>query len=319
MPLHLGRDICGHLAIAEQREWLVTNGIGGYACGTVAGLLTRHYHGLLVAALKPPLDRTLLVTKLNEQVLYGGKTYALGTNRWVNGSVSPQGYRYIEQFALEGTIPTQFAEVVGHSGDDYSTLSEQTRQGMQRFWSDSLGYCYDMPDGPDGPDASLRPNQIFAVALPGLSAWYQDSPLSPQRVGPSIFSPQHQKAVVDRVSQELLTSYGLRSLSPNHPDYSGRYGGDPVQRDSHYHQGPVWSWLMGPFVQAHFQVYHDPVAARRFLEPMADHLLNGCVGSLSEIFDGDAPHDPRGTFAQAWTVAEVLRSRCLIENATNHP
>lgn len=688
MTLHLGRDICGHLATAEQREWLVTNGLGSYACGTVAGLLTRHYHGLLVAALKPPLERTLLVTKLDETVLYGGETYPLATNRWADGSVSPQGYRYLERFALEGTIPTwayalgdallekqiwmeqganttyvryhlkrssgpvrisvkalvnyrdhhgatqgegwamqvnpltagssssqhtgvklvafdgatpfylmadaglctpahgwyqgydlaverergifshddhlhcatftvelavgqsftviatttepdtlpwdgalerqqahdrrcledwyanalaptapdwieqlvlaadqfvvarpmagapdgktviagypwfgdwgrdtmialpgltvatgrshlarpilhtfaqyldqgmlpnlfpeagtapeyntvdailwffeairvyfaatqdvallqdlfpnlvevvrwhqqgtryrihldtdgliyagepgvqltwmdakigdwvitprigkpieinalwynalvtlaQFADALGHPSGDYRTLAEQTHQGMQRFWSDHLGYCYDVIDGPNGDDPSLRPNQIFAVALPGLSAWPQTSPQTSSRISfqssPPIFSHQRQKAVVDRVAQDLLTSYGLRSLSPHHPDYAGYYGGDPVQRDSHYHQGPVWGWLIGPFVQAHWQVYHNPAMARSFLEPLADHLLSGCIGNLSEIFDGDAPHTPRGTFAQAWTVAEVLRAWCLLEQPT---
>lgn len=106
MLLQFGRDICSHLATAEQREWLITNGIGSYACGTVAGVLTRHYHGLLVAALKPPLDRTLLVTSLNEQVIYGSNSYDLTTNRWADGTVAPRGYRHIERFELEGTIPT---------------------------------------------------------------------------------------------------------------------------------------------------------------------------------------------------------------------
>ncbi len=682
MTLHLGRDLCGHLATAEQREWLVTNGIGGYGCGTVAGLLTRHYHGLLVAALQPPLERTLLVTKLDETALYGGETYALATNRWADGSVSPRGYRYLERFALEGTIPTwtyalgdallvkqiwmeqganttylryhlrrgsgpvwlsatalvnyrdhhgatqgagwamqitplgygqpsgvkivafegatpvylmadgglctpahtwyqgydlaverhrgiipqddhlhcatfraelgvgqsltlvatttdpdtvswagalerqqvhdrrciedwyapdrdrrapawveqlvlaadqfivarpvagetsgktviagypwfgdwgrdtmialpgltvatgrpslarpilqtfaqyldqgmlpnlfpeagtapeyntvdailwcfeairvyvaatqdralltdlfpalvevvrwhqqgtryhihldddgliyagqpgvqltwmdakvgdwvitprmgkpieinalwynalvtlaQFAEALGQPSGDYRTLAEQTRQGLQRFWSDSLGYCYDVIDGPDGADPRLRPNQIIAVALPGLSPWPRGSSHASPRSQPPIFSPQRQKAVVDRVAQALLTSYGLRSLSPLHPDYAGRYGGDPVQRDSHYHQGPVWGWLIGPFVQAHWQVYQDSAAAQSFLAPLADHLIGGCIGSLGEIFDGDAPHQPRGTFAQAWTVAEVLRAWCLLDQATSH-
>lgn len=679
MTLHLGRDICSHLVTAEQREWLITNGIGGYGCGTVAGLLTRHYHGLLVAALQPPLGRTLLVTKLDETVLYDNETYALATNRWADASVSPQGYRCLERFALEGTIPTwtyalgdallikqiwmeqgsnttylryhlsrgsgpgrlsitalvnyrdhhhttqgkgwvmevdalendhprgvkviafegatpfylmadgglctpthawyegydlaverhrgitphddhlhcatfraklavgqslmlvattaapdtvqwagalerqqahdrhciedwyaqaparrappwveqlvlaadqfivarpvvgeansktviagypwfgdwgrdtmialpgltvatgrpslarpilrtfaqyldqgmlpnlfpeagtapeyntvdaalwfveairvyvaatqdrallkalfpalvevvrwhqqgtryhihldddgliyagqpgvqltwmdakigdwvitprigkpieinalwynallnlaQFSEALGQPSDDYRLLAEQTRQGLQRFWSDYLGYCYDVIDGPDGDDPSLRPNQIFAVALPGLSPWPQPSSQTSLRSHRPIFSPQRQKAVVDRVAQALLTSYGLRSLSPHHPDYAGHYGGDPVQRDSHYHQGPVWGWLMGPFVQAHWQVYQDPVAARSFLAPLADHLLSGCIGNLNEIFDGDMPHDPRGTFAQAWTVAELLRAWCLLEQA----
>jgi predicted glycogen debranching enzyme len=104
MNIEFGRDICGALGTAETREWLVTNGIGGYASGTVAGLLSRRYHGLLVAALQPPLGRTLLLTKLDEVVLYDGIAYALHTNRWTDRVVAPHGYRQIESFALEGTV-----------------------------------------------------------------------------------------------------------------------------------------------------------------------------------------------------------------------
>jgi predicted glycogen debranching enzyme len=106
MNIEFGREICGDLSSAEAREWLVTNGIGGYASGTVAGLLTRRYHGLLVAALQPPLGRTLLLTKLDETVEYDKIAYALHTNRWADGNVEPHGYRHIESFELEGTIPT---------------------------------------------------------------------------------------------------------------------------------------------------------------------------------------------------------------------
>ena len=113
--------------------------------------------------------------------------------------------------------------------------------------------------------------------------------------------------MVDICSRALLTSHGLRSLSPEHPDYRGRYGGDRYQRDGAYHQGTVWGWLLGPFVQAHLQVYQDPIQARQLLEPMVNHLQDRGIGNLSEIFDGDAPHFPRGCIAQAWTVAEVLR------------
>jgi len=155
-------------------------------------------------------------------------------------------------------------------------------------------------DGPEGNDAALRPNQIFAVALP-----------APSLPGQALLAPEQQTAVVEIVAQQLLTSYGLRSLAPAHPDYQGQYGGDPVQRDSAYHQGAVWGWLIGPFVQAHFQVYRNLELAKSFLSPMAHHLNGGCVGTLGEIFDGDAPHQPRGAFAQAWTVAEVLRTYCL--------
>lgn len=104
-PADFGRDVCGDLPSGEQREWLVTNGLGGFASGTLAGLLTRRYHGLLVAALKPPLGRTLLVAKLDETVEYGGRSYSLATNRWGSGSVEPQGWRHIERFRLEGTTP----------------------------------------------------------------------------------------------------------------------------------------------------------------------------------------------------------------------
>jgi len=673
MVIQFGRDICGQLALAERREWLVTNGIGGYACGTIAGTLTRHYHGLLNAALKPPLDRTLLLAKVDETVVYGGQTYRLYCDRWADGCVTPHGYLHLERFALEGTIPTwyyalrdglltkrvwmeqgsnttyirydlkqasapvhlslkalvnhrkhhhstsgrdwmmhiepiesrnlslgeggavpvqagiqvtagaettpfyvisdrgtctpqhewywgydlaveryrgidphddhlhggtfeiklsegeqvtlvattewpdrvpiagaiarqqrheqhlrdrwqashratssapawleqlvlaadqfvvarstarevsgktviagypwfgdwgrdtmialpglaiatgrpelarpmlrtfahyvdqgmlpnvfpeagdrpayntvdatlwyfeairqyyavshdapllkalfpvladiihwhqrgtrysihldedgllyagdgqwqltwmdakagdwvvtprtgkaveinalwynallimaQFADQLGVSTAPYRELAAQTRQGFQRFWSDSLGYCQDVLDTPMGADAALRPNQIFAVALPTLDA-----------AGPALLTPPQQRAVVETVAQHLLTSYGLRSLSPAHPDYCGHYGGDRLERDGCYHQGTVWSWLIGPFIQAHLRVYQNPALARTLLDPFADHLRDGCIGTLSEIFDGDAPFTPRGAFAQAWSVAEVLRS-----------
>jgi predicted glycogen debranching enzyme len=641
-----GREICGDLHCAEQREWLVTNGIGGFASGTVAGLLTRRYHGLLIAALQPPLSRTLLVAKLDEFAQYDGRSYALATNRRTGGAVDPQGYRLIERFRLEGTTPVwtfafadallekriwmeqgsnttyvqyqvlrasapidltlhalvnyrdyhattnggdwrmeitpverglrvdaypgatpfyllsssaeaepthdwyrnfdlaaercrglddrddhlrpglfhvklnpsesitvllsttysnkpadnapwecqqchesqiirqgcqptdpawvrqyvlaadQFivrrptaAEPDGRSviagyhwfGDwgrdtmialpgltlatgrpevarsiirtfaryvdrgmlpnrfpdageapEYNTvdatlwyfeavrqyfaptndlatlrelfpilaeiidwhvrgtrynikvdpadgllyagepgvqltwmdakvgdgvvtprigkpievsalwlnacatmsrlaralkqpakkfesLAEQTRKGFSRFWNPDTGYCYDVLDAPEGNDASLRPNQLFAVSLP-------ESPLAPDQ----------QRAVVEICARQLLTSHGLRSLAPGDTRYIGHYGGGPRERDAAYHQGTVWGWLLGPFVRAHLRVYKDPKAAARFLQPMAHHLKLHGLGTASEIFDGDAPFTPRGCIAQAWTVAEIL-------------
>lgn len=103
--VQLGRDICGDLHTAEQREWLVTNGMGGYACGSIAGLLTRRYHGLLVAALNPPLERTLLLTKLDEQIHYAGRLYELQVDRWADGTVTAWGHQLIEHFHLEGSLP----------------------------------------------------------------------------------------------------------------------------------------------------------------------------------------------------------------------
>ncbi|MBD2458024.1 amylo-alpha-1,6-glucosidase [Nostoc sp. FACHB-87] len=660
MCMEFGREICGNLEIAETREWLVTNSIGGYASGTVAGLLTRRYHGLLIAALHPPLGRTLLLAKLDETVLYGDRTYPLHTNRWANQTVSPQGYRHIESFTLEGTIPlwrlavadallekriwmqlganttyiqyilrratqplqltlkamvnyrdyhsdthsngwqmlveaveqgicvtadpsatpfyllsdkasstpvhnwyydfdlaverdrglndkedhlhaatfavtlhpgetvtfvastekqidlhgetalklrrtqeqkllglwqsnrpitaqespawikhlvlgadqfivdrsvpeeshgktiiagypwfsdwgrdtmislpgltiatgrpevarailrtfakyvnqgmlpnrfpdvgeepeyntvdatlwyfeairaydnatnddhllselfpvladiiywhcrgtrygihldptdgllyageigtqltwmdakvgdwvvtprigkpvevnalwynalrtmAKFARQLGKPHQEYEAMADRALARFSRFWNEALGYCYDVIDSPDGDDGALRPNQIFAVSLP-------ESPLTPTQ----------QKGVVEVCGRMLLTSHGLRSLSPEHPQYQGIYGGNQYRRDGAYHQGTVWGWLLGPFVLAHLRVYKNPQQARQFLEPMANHLTASGVGNLSEIFDGDAPMTPRGCTAQAWTVAEVLRAWLATES-----
>lgn len=199
-------------------------------------------------------------------------------------------------------IMAQFAQRLGKPSNDYRRLAKQCSTSFQRFWNEAQGYCYDVIDTPDGDDDALRPNQIFAVALPYSTAQLSD-----------LLSPVQQKSVVDVVARELLTSYGLRSLAPEHPNYSGHYGGDPRQRDSVYHQGPVWGWLLGPFVQAHLRVYNNPAQARELLEPMADHISDAGLGTISEIFDGNPPHIPRGCFAQAWSVSEILRTWVAIE------
>ncbi|OFW27981.1 MAG: glycogen debranching protein [Acidobacteria bacterium RIFCSPLOWO2_12_FULL_65_11] len=184
-----------------------------------------------------------------------------------------------------------FARRLRKPAKPWEELSARVRTGFERFWNERAGCCYDVIDGPDGLDDALRPNQIFTVSLP-------ESPLSRVR----------QKRVVDACARHLLTSYGLRSLAPGHPQYQGRYGGDQWRRDGAYHQGTVWAWLLGPFALAHFKVYGDVVAARSFLEPLAQHLRDYGVGSIAEIFDGDAPFAPRGCIAQAWSVAETLRA-----------
>ena len=659
--LDFGRDVCGHLPVAERREWLVTNSIGGYASGTISGLLTRRYHGLLIAALRPPLGRMLLLTKLDETATYDGRTYPLFANRWAGGQVQPAGFHYLERFYLEGTTPVwafacadallekhiwmqpganttyvrynlrratapltltikalvnyrghhgnthaddwqmriasmkhglrvtafegatpfyllsdqakataqhdwyknfflsvedyrgleahedhlhaggfratlhpgesltlvastqatpnldgacayterqayeqdliaqsgvlsqskdghadapdrarhlvlaadqfivrrplsdegvsdgpdgltviagypwfgdwgrdtmislpgltlvtgrhdvaarilrtfarfvdqgmlpnrfpeadetpeyntvdatlwyfeairayhaatgddallrelypllqeiiewhqrgtryniqvdpadgllyagepgvqltwmdakvndlvvtprigkpveinalwyntlcsiaDFARRLGEPADRYETLAEQVYIGFARFWNKATGYCYDVMDGPDGDDPALRPNQLLAVSLPY-------SPLLPEQ----------QRAVVNICARHLLTSHGLRSLSPDDPAYVGRYGGDQRQRDAAYHQGGVWGWLIGPFVSAYRRVYGDHERARSFLQPFIHHLADHGLGSISEIFDGDPPFIPRGCIAQAWSVAEALRA-----------
>ncbi|MCI0727616.1 MAG: glycogen debranching protein, partial [Chloroflexi bacterium] len=173
----------------------------------------------------------------------------------------------------------------------YDQLAGRVEEGFARFWNEAAGYCYDVLDGPDGHEATLRPNQILAVSLPY-------SPLPAGR----------QKAVVDTCARHLLTSHGLRSLAADHPDYIGIYGGNQRKRDAAYHQGTVWSWLIGPFAMAHLRVYGDPEAAQSYLRPLFHHLADHGLGSVSEIFDGDPPFTPRGCPAQAWGVAELLRA-----------
>ena len=674
MKIEFGREVCSNLKIAELREWLVTNGIGGYASGTIAGVLTRRYHGLLVGALKPPVARTLLLTKLDETVNYNGQVYDLSTNYWADGTVAPQGYLNIESFHLEGTTPVwnfafadgllekciwmeqgenttyirysykrgsqpltlslkalvnyrdhhssthvisasvgkieqitdrvlaiqvfldaaslylsaisddrtnnfsweientwyrdfalaienyrglddledhlhtatgrvilqpgdsitivastrsdreqvqynnqererelislfytqnklqtapkwieqlvlaadqfivdrpltnnpegktiiagypwftdwgrdtmislpgltistgrydiakiilrtfaqyvdrgmlpnvfpdlgetpeyntvdatlwyfeairtyynatkdrellaelfpllteiidwhikgtryhihmddddgllyagesgvqltwmdakvgdwvvtprigkpievnalwynalacmvDFARFLGESETQYRQIAAKTRTYFPKFWDEEGGYCYDVIDSPQGNDTSFRPNQILAVSLPG-----RDNSVGAIRQSP-LLKLEQQKMVVDKVGQKLLTSYGLRSLSSDNLDYVGIYGGNQLQRDGSYHQGTTWSWLIGHFIQAHLQVYNNPKLARSFLFPMTHHLQDGCIGSISEIFDGHVPFTPRGCFAQAWSVAEVLRGWLLTVNS----
>ena len=184
-----------------------------------------------------------------------------------------------------------FARLLGHAPEPWDALAERVGASFARFWNEAAGYCFDVLDGPQGHEAMLRPNQIFAVSLP-------ESPLSLAQQG----------QVVEACGRYLLTSFGLRSLGPAEPGYQGRYEGGPVARDGAYHQGTVWAWLLGPFALAHLRVHGDGEAARAFLAPMAQHLREFVVGSIAEIFDGDAPFSPRGCPAQAWSVAETLRA-----------
>jgi predicted glycogen debranching enzyme len=163
----------------------------------------------------------------------------------------------------------------------------------ERFWYAEGGYLYDVVDGPDGKnDPALRPNQVFAISL-----------------SHPVLVEDRWEPVLDVVERELVTPVGLRSLARNHPDYKPRYDGDLRSRDAAYHQGTVWSWLAGPFVDAWLKVNpgkHEEAA--KFLAGFGPHLGEAGMGSISEIFDAEPPFTPRGCVAQAWGVAEVLRS-----------
>ncbi len=189
-----------------------------------------------------------------------------------------------------------FARAAGKPPGEFDSAAERTLTGFGQFWNEGAGCCFDVLDGPGGNDPALRPNQIFAVSL-------SSSPLSPER----------QRKVVNACAEKLLTSHGLRSLTPDSPAYKGVYGGDQSSRDGAYHQGTVWGWLIGPLAMAHMKVYGDAEKARGFLRPMLDHMKSAGVGSMSEIFDGNPPMRPRGCIAQAWTVGEVLRALAGID------
>ena len=187
-----------------------------------------------------------------------------------------------------------FAQLLDEAdaAEELTAAAEQVALSFnERFWYAAGGHLYDVLDGPEGADASLRPNQLFAISL-------RHSPLDAARA----------RCVVERCAAELWTPVGLRSLARSHPRYVGRLTGDQWQRDGAYHQGTVWSWLLGPFAIAHYRVYRDASAARALLAGIEAHLRDACIGQVSEVFDGDAPFTPRGCFAQAWGVAEVLRA-----------
>ena len=177
-------------------------------------------------------------------------------------------------------------------------LLDHAGKNFDRFWNADRACLYDVIDveGGGGRDDRIRPNQILAISLPYCT-----------------LSAAQMRAVVERCGRDLLTSYGLRTLSPTDPQYIGQYAGNPRQRDAAYHMGTVWSWLLGPFARAHYRVHGDARLAQSLLDPIGEHVNSACIGTVSEVFDGDAPHTARGCFAQAWSVAEILRSWLYLE------
>jgi predicted glycogen debranching enzyme len=178
-----------------------------------------------------------------------------------------------------------------HAGRVYESFNN-------RFWYAEAGYLYDVVDTEEGnDDASCRPNQLFSISLPN-----------------AVLAPERWRSVLQVAQDKLLTPVGLRSLAPDDPEFKPTYHGDLKTRDAAYHQGTVWAWLIGPFIDAWLKVYpEDRAGARRFLEGFREHLNEACIGSISEVFDAVPPFTPRGCIAQAWSIAEVLR--CWVETS----
>jgi glycogen debranching enzyme len=184
---------------------------------------------------------------------------------------------------------------LNNESKDYNNLAQKVSKSFSdAFWFDEGQYLYDHING-ETKNTAIRPNQIFAVSLPY-----------------SMLSKKRQRNVVEIVKEHLLTPYGLRSLSPNDNDYIGRYCGNVYERDRAYHQGTVWAWLIGSYISAYAKAYAGNKDALKYIKgllvPFYEHLFEAGLGTVSEIFDGDPPHTPRGCISQAWSVAEILRA-----------
>jgi predicted glycogen debranching enzyme len=220
---------------------------------------------------------------------------------WV---VTPRRGKAVEINALWYNALRLLAGWLRDEADPLAATIDQYAQRAQesfnrRFWYEEGGYLYDVVDGEQGDDPACRPNQVLAISL-----------------AHPVLTRERWDPVFTVVRDRLLTPVGLRSLAPGHRDYKAQYYGDLRARDAAYHQGTVWGWLAGPFVDAWMKLYPaDLDGARRVLEGFTAHLSESGVGTVSEIFDAEAPYTARGCIAQAWSVAEVLRAWILIDGA----
>jgi glycogen debranching enzyme len=230
-------------------------------------------------------------------LLFAGET---GTNlTWMDArvgglAITPRVGKPVEVNALWVNALETLAAIarkVGQPSLEFQGMARRARDNFERFWNPERRCCFDVLDGPAGNDAAVRPNQIFAVSLPvsGLTA-------------------VQQRAVVDSCAQNLLTPFGLRSLAPGEANYSREFIGNEAERAAAYHEGTVWAWLLGPFALAHFRVYRDVGAALKLFEVIPQHMKEAGLGTISEVFDAEAPFAARGCPAQAWSVGEILRA-----------
>lgn len=185
----------------------------------------------------------------------------------------------------------EFTKLLAAPDGKYAAMAATALNSFSRYWDESRGYCFDVLDGPNCPDATLRPNQLIAIA-----------------VAPNLLDTPKQQKIVDLCARTLLGSYCVRTLDPHDPAYRGVYGGPQSQRDGAYHEGAAWAWLLGIFALAHYSAYGRADLAVRFLDPIAQHLQDAGLGTISEIFAGNEPFTPVGCIAQAWSVGLVLQA-----------
>jgi predicted glycogen debranching enzyme len=266
--------------LAEVVDWHIR--------GTRHGIRVDPQDGLLLAG-EPGVQLTWMDARIGD---------------WV---VTPRYGKPVEVNALwfnALSVMARFADHLSKDGTEFRYLAARAKNGMQQFWSERHGYLYDTIGTDSIGDSSLRPNQLFAFSLPNRA-----------------FNRAQGERVLSVVQERLLTPYGPRSLAPGSPGYDGQYAGDSYHRDSVYHQGAVWPWLLGAYADALVNVRGLTAETRTELrdriQPLLRHLVHdACLGSVSEIFDGDLPHAPNGAAAQAWSVAELLRIYALtVESA----
>ena len=254
--------------------------VGHHLKGTLFGIGVDESDGLLRQGAEG-YQLTWMDAKVDDWVVTPRRGKAVEINAlWYNA------LRLLDGWSANLGVALPHLDLKGHA--------DRARESFnRRFWFADGGYLYDVVDGESGDDPACRPNQVFAISL--------DHP---------VLDRSRWEPVIDVVRERLLTPVGLRSLAPGHPDYKPKYYGDLRSRDAAYHQGTVWGWLIGPFIDAWVKVHpEDRAGARRFLDGFSAHLSSACVGTISEIFDAEPPFTPRGCVAQAWSVAEVLR--CL--------
>lgn len=274
----------GDVAVADELYPVLADIIDWHRTGTRYGIKVDKQDGLLMAG-KPGIQLTWMDANIDGWVV----TPRIGKCVEINAL-------WFNTLKIMGVLSEQLGKT--EHAEDFQRSATQVKNSFRRFWNPDRQCLYDVIDGPEGTlhdddqcyDDRLRPNQIFAVSLPY-------SPLCEAQC----------KAIVDLCARELLTSFGLRSLARDEPGYTPYYQGNTAQRDSAYHQGTVWAWLIGPFVDAHYRVYQDAEKALSYLEPLGMHLADACLGQVSEIFDAEPPFTSRGCFAQAWSVGEILR------------
>jgi predicted glycogen debranching enzyme len=254
--------------------------VGHHLRGTRFNIHVDHSDGLLAQG-QEGYQLTWMDAKVGDWVVTPRRGKAVEINAlWYNA------LRLVEGWLRQAGRTDEANGVAEHAARARSSFNE-------KFWYEKGGYLYDVVDGECGePDPACRPNQLFAISL--------EYP---------ILNEERWEPVIQVVKRKLLTPVGLRSLAPGDKDFKSRYDGDLRSRDAAYHQGTVWAWLIGPFIDAWLKVYPDDrEAAHGFLEGFKSHLCSACVGSISEIFDAEPPFTPRGCCAQAWSVAEVLRT-----------